>query len=264
MSAPPLVDVLLHGYPITTSAGHPAFCAVLLIEGEDASGRDTRILVDSAHVGRRPALWEALAKRNLKPEDIDLVVLTHAHWDHIQNLDVFEHAPVYVHRDERRYLKRPHKHDWATPKWTGAILDQMDVREVEDGQEIIPGVGILDMPGHSPGSIGVTVETDQGVAIVTGDALHFAYVALTKENPLVFWNADQARRSIERAVEVADVLYPGHDQPFRVTKAGEIEYVEPFQLTVNGLYPGKPGLELVQSGPRQVWIMPGIEEQVLP
>lgn len=257
----PTVEVLLHGFGVTTNQGHPAFCGVFLIEGPDAAGRHTRILVDPAHVGRRPVLWEALAKRNLKASDVDIVALTHAHWDHIQNIDVFDHAPLLVHKLERRYAHRPHRHDWATPKWTGLVLEQADIREVEDGSEIIPGVTVIDMPGHSVGSIGIAVETDRGMSVITGDALHYAYVATSRQNPLVFWDADQATRSIDRAVALADILYPGHDQPFRLTKNKEIEYVEAFSMTVTGLWPGRPGLELLKSGPREVWIMPGIEEQ---
>ena len=260
----PTVEVLLQGFAITTDQGHPAFCAVSLIEGPDEAGKPTRILVDPAHVGRRQVLWEALSRRGLTARDIDLVMLTHAHWDHIQNIDVFDHAPLLVHRNERRYARRPHRHDWATPKWTGTILEQMEVREVRDGEEVIPGVTVMDMPGHSAGSIGIVVDTDRGRSVITGDALHFAYVAKSRQNPLVFWDAEQATRSIERAVEVADILYPGHDQPFRLTAAGEIEYLEHFRMTVSGLYPGRPGLELLEPAPRPIWIMPGIEEQQLP
>ena len=188
-------------------------------------------------------------------------MLTHAHWDHIQNIDVFDHAPLLLHPAERRYAHRPHRNDWATPKWTGTIVEQLAVQEVAEGAEIIPGVGVIDMIGHSPGSIGITVETERGLAVITGDALHFAYVAQTRVNPLVFWNVEQARQSIERVLDLADVIYPGHDQPFRLTQTGEIEYLEPFQLAVIGLNPGTPGLELVQNPQWPVWVMPGIEEQ---
>lgn len=257
----PTVTVLMEGYAFSTSAGHPAFCSVFLIEGPDAEGVLRRVLVDPAHVGRRPLLWEALAERGLEATDIDFVVLTHAHWDHVQNIDVFSHAPLLLHPDEYRYTLQPHQNDWATPSWTRLILDEMEVREVEEGDVIIPGVGVVDMPGHSAGSIGITVETDAGMAIVTGDALHFAGAALTQKNPLVFWDPEQANASIARVVELGDIIYPGHDQPFRLTKEGEIEYLYGPSITIVGFEPDTPGVRFEGMTSFGLWVMPGIEEQ---
>lgn len=259
--AMPTIDVVLQGYAMGTDTGHPALCGVFLIEGPDAEGRHTRILVDPAHVGRRPYLWAALAARNLTPQDIDLVAVTHAHWDHVQNIDVFAHAPLLLHPDERLYSLNPHVNDWATPSWTGLMLESMQIREVREGDEIIPGVGVIDMPGHSPGSIGITVGTVDGLAVITGDAIHFAGVALTKVNPLVFWDTAQATHSIERVVDLADVIYPGHDQPFRITAAGEIDFLVEKDITIIGLTPGMPGVRFQNAMSLAAAEMPGIEEQ---
>ncbi|WP_328883283.1 MBL fold metallo-hydrolase [Streptomyces sp. NBC_00299] len=257
----PTIDILLPGFAIDTDQGYPAFCGVFLVRGPDSAGRHRNILVDAAHVGRRPFLWNALAAHGLGAEDIDTVVLTHAHWDHVQNIDLFPQATLVLHPDERRYAHTPHANDWATPAWTGLLLEQLPVREVTDGEEIIPGVDVIGLPGHSPGSIGVVVQTERGRATITGDALHFAYVALTKRNPLVFWDADQAARSIERVLTVSDVVYPGHDRPFRLTSDAGIDYLEPFALTLTGLRPDTVGLRFADASARPLWVMPGVQEQ---
>jgi N-acyl homoserine lactone hydrolase len=261
MQAPapgPRIDVLLEGFGINTDAGLVSMCEVILVEGADARGRPTRILVDPAHVGRRTFLLEALAGRGLAPGDVDMVVLTHAHWDHVQNVDLFPRAPLCLHPDERRYCERPHPNDWATPAWTRDILERTQVRLVEEGEEIIPGVGVVHLPGHSAGSIGVTVRNEQGLSLITGDALHYASVALTRQSPLVFWDAGQARASIDRAVALADILYPGHDQAFRLTSERQVEYLRPFSLTITGTLPDRPGLRF-SSKTRDPWVMPGLE-----
>jgi len=257
--AEPTIDVLLDGFGVNTSAGLAAMCSVLLIEGPDAAQRPTRILVDPAHVGRRTFLWDALAARGLGPGDIDMVVLTHAHWDHVQNIDVFDHAPLCVHPDERRYSHSPHRADWATPAWTGDILERMDIREIEDGDELIPGVRVVDLAGHTVGSVGITVENSGGLSLITGDALHYAHVALTRVNPLIFWDPDEAAASIDRAVSLADVIYPGHDQPFRLTAGRTIEYVRPFSLTITGATADRPGLSFTDER-SEPWTMPGISD----
>ena len=256
----PRIDVVLDGFGINTSAGLIAMCEVILIEGPGADGRPVRILVDPAHAGRRTFLVEALASRGLTPGDIDMVVLTHAHWDHVQNIDVFAHAPLYLHPDELRYCGNPHPNDWATPAWTRDILERSQIREIADGGELIPGVGVVDLPGHSVGSIGVTVRNEQGLSLIAGDALHYASVAQTRQPPLVFWDPDAARASIDRVVGLADVIYPGHDQPFRLTRAGQAEYLRPFRLTITGTLPDRPGLSFYGET-REPWVMPGFEDQ---
>jgi N-acyl homoserine lactone hydrolase len=258
--AAPRIDVLFDGFGINTDTARIALCEVILIEGTSANGEPARILVDPAHVGRRPFLTEALASRGLTPGDIDMVVLTHGHWDHAQNVDVFAHAPLYLHPDERRYCGRPHPNDWATPAWTGDILERMEIHEIADGDELIPGVGIVDLPGHSAGSIGITVQDEQGLSLIAGDALHSAPIALTRQPPLIFWNAGQAQSSIDRALKMADVIYPGHDRPFRLTADSEIEYLRPFSLTITGTLPDRPGLRFDDT-PRAPWVMPGLEDQ---
>ena len=249
------IDILMEGYSFQTNVGIVGFCSVFLVEG---GGR--RILVDTAHVGRRTYMQAQLAARGVDPRSIDAVVMTHAHWDHVQNWDVFDHAPILLHRTEWRYCQRPHRNDWATPLWTGDAFRQARIEEVEEGYELLPGCRIIDLPGHSPGSIGVEVETDNGLAIITGDALHFASVALTGENPLVFWDERLARASIQRVVQRADIIYPGHDQAFRLVN-GRIEYLSPFRVTLLDLTPDRPGLAFEPSPARPVWIMPGIEQQ---
>tara|TARA_B100000315_G_scaffold191982_1_gene182350 strand:+ start:78 stop:518 length:441 start_codon:yes stop_codon:yes gene_type:complete len=139
------------------------------------------------------------------------------------------------------------------------IESHPNILEVEEGYEIEPGVRIMDTPGHSPGSISVQVETDNGLCVVTGDVLHYSDVALTRKNPLVFWNEEQATRSIDRIVGVADAIYPGHDRPFRVVK-GEIEYLESPKMTILGVSPADPDVT-IETGSRPTWVMPGIEEQ---
>ena len=123
------------------------------------------------------------------------------------------------------------------------------IEEVEEGFEIEPGVRVLHTPGHSPGSICLLVETDQGKCILTSDVLLFANQALSRTHPVVFWNQEQAIRSLDRVIEEADVIYPGHDQPFRLVN-GEIEYLEQMKLNITGVAPDEPGLEFTTVAPQ--------------
>ena len=92
------IDILPPGMAWGTTVGIPAFCTVALVESDGM-----RILVDTAHVGRRVVLEEALAGRGLTPADIDLILMTHAHWDHALNFDLFRDTPMLLHAKERAY-----------------------------------------------------------------------------------------------------------------------------------------------------------------
>jgi glyoxylase-like metal-dependent hydrolase (beta-lactamase superfamily II) len=250
----PRIDVIAAGSSVGTDVGTMAFCSVILVEGEQ------RVLFDTGHVGRRTYVQAQLAAIGLTAADIDLQVLSHAHWDHIQNIDLFP-APVLVHPLERKYASDPHVNDWATPKWTGLVLESAQVVEGGEGYEIMPGCRVIDLPGHSPGSIGLEVETDDGICLLVGDAIHSARVAQRGRSPLVFWDAAEADASIRRCVESGNLIYPGHDEAFWI-RDGEVRYATEFKMTLNNVGPETPGLRFVPNPPvAEPWLMPGIEEQ---
>ena len=258
----PTVETLLHGYTLDTDQGSGGFCAVTLIQGVDSDGVRRRLLVDAAHVGRRVPLTQALAARGLSPADIDGLVLTHSHWDHMQNVDVFGQAQLLMHPAERAYASSPHPNDFATPAWTGAVIEQQQITEVADGDELLQGVRVVDLPGHSAGSIGVAVTNADGVSVIAGDALPHARVARSRLHTLVMWDVELARSSIDRVLEQADVICPGHDRIFRMTASNTVEYLEPFDLTFTSITQDREHVYWDPSEPRPQ-VMAGIEEQRL-
>ena len=90
----PEVELLLTGYSLNTDQGALGFSTVVLIRGKQ------NILVDTGHQGRRELLLHALETRQFTPNDIGIVVLTHAHWDHSQNVDHFPKAAICIHPKE--------------------------------------------------------------------------------------------------------------------------------------------------------------------
>jgi N-acyl homoserine lactone hydrolase len=261
----PNVETLLDGYRLGSDQGYIAFCSVTLVEGLDEQGTLRRILVDTGHTGRRQVLDAALRERGLTRDSIDVVVCTHAHWDHIENLDIFARAEVVLHPDERRYARQPHRNDFACPEWIDTVLTRYGdrIRLAEEGTRLLPGVEIVAAPGHSAGTIAVAVATGAGIAVVAGDSIQNAMVARERRNALVFWNDEMAARTIDKLLAIGDVIYPGHDLPFRVHPGGRTEYLHEFELTLTGVTAGQPGLELTDPG-FQPTVMPGIETQRLP
>jgi glyoxylase-like metal-dependent hydrolase (beta-lactamase superfamily II) len=103
---------------------------------------------------------------------------------------------------------------------------------------VCAGVRVLHLPGHTAGSIGLAVDTDDGVGVLSGDAVAAAPDALARMCPNVFWDAGQADAANHRVVDLADVVYPGHDRPFRVTAPDQVEYLtetRPITVTIGGV-----------------------------
>jgi glyoxylase-like metal-dependent hydrolase (beta-lactamase superfamily II) len=260
------VDTLLQGYRLDTNHGAVAFCAVNMLEAPDGLGTVRRIVVDTGHTGRRGALRAELAKRGLECSDIDMVVCTHAHWDHIENLDLFDRAEILIHSNERRYITKPHRNDTGCPDWVDAVFERYRgrIREVGEGTRLLPGVEVVDAPGHSAGTIAVTAVTDEGTAVIAGDSVQNSTVAVERRNALVFWDDALATRTIDKLVTIADVIYPGHDQAFRIGPHNKVEYVQQFELTLINARADDPGLRFDPGTEFRPVIMDGIEEQRLP
>jgi N-acyl homoserine lactone hydrolase len=244
------IDLLLQGFSLASDQGSFGFCGVTLVEGTK------RILVDVAHVGRRSLVLQKLQERGLTPNDIDYVFLTHAHWDHMLNIDLFPNARVLIHPREREYVKQPHAADYATPGYVTSILESHRLQEVKDGEEIDDGISVLPTPGHSKGSMALLVRDDSGVAAVCGDALPNSWSVRSGVPRLVFWDLDEAKASIGRLLQSATSFYPGHDRPFAVDAARNTRYLQPTSVRIFG-WPdqdpgeGGPGLGFASEPERQ-------------
>jgi glyoxylase-like metal-dependent hydrolase (beta-lactamase superfamily II) len=157
----------------------------------------------------------ALGRVGCRPEDVDAVILTHCHYDHVGGNELFTRARFYIHKNEIPLALTP-------PPWAAHYLPECarhltSVRErltlLGDEQEIVPGVRAWRAGGHTPGSVVVTVDSDRGPVAIMGDVMH-DYVNLDRWWPGTsnnYWNIDDLVRAYNRVREEARVVLPGHD-----------------------------------------------------
>ncbi len=128
---------------------------------------------------------------DIKPDEIDYVVITHAHWDHFAGiLDsdsniTLPNAEYFMWKGEWDYCTSPEQlalTEEDNPKFTKQVL--LPLREhihlIEDEGEILPGISVMTAPGHSRGQIAVVVTSNGEGVINVADAIHFPFLV---ENP---------------------------------------------------------------------------------
>lgn len=161
---------------------------------------------------------EALKSVDTSPEDIDVIIQTHLHFDHCGNTPKCQNAEVIVQADELAFSRKPHPLFLGSYLRKGA-LDGVNFKEVEGDVEVLPGIKVYKVPGHSPGPQAVSVETDKGVAVLSGfcairanfsppEKLRKIWPVLTTG---VHTDSLQAFESAMRVKEIGDIIVPIHD-----------------------------------------------------
>ena len=160
------LDVLTYGFSFISPEGGFGWSSISLLQVGNQN-----IVVDTGPASRRGLLWSALDSRGLTPEDIDLVILTHMHWDHCQNTDMFSNARILVHPKEIDYAHNPNPADHNAAKYIAEMMDKMRVEPISDGDVVAEGISIIDTPGHTLGHISILAKVGDENILVAGDAM---------------------------------------------------------------------------------------------
>jgi len=196
-------------------------------------GRKT-ILVDTGAPGSTGRILKALEKQTIRPSDISLILLTHAHSDHAGSArDLRDHlrVPIAVHRQDAPMLKRGDNGTFVSLGLEAAIskpfvdrpfpgVDADILLETPmDLTEFGLDARLLHTPGHSEGSISLLFENGDAVVgdILRGGFLGGVLLPHHPNYPYFLNNLDDKavlHRSIQHVLDVgAQQLYPGHGGP---------------------------------------------------
>lgn len=158
------------------------------------------ILVDTGGPWDRDLLLKCLKERGLEPKDINFVVGTHGHSDHIGNLNLFPAAVVIVGYDiSEGDTYRPNR------------LAEGHIYPIDEHVSVVP------TPGHTGQDVSVQVKgTSAGTVLVAGDL----FECCSDENSWRDLSMNAAVQEVNRqeALCRADVIIPGHGLPFRVLR----------------------------------------------
>lgn len=102
----------------------------------------------------------------VKPADIDTIIITHSHHDHLSGARLFPNARFIMQEAEIDFLRHPHP--YFEKENYPEMLDGLKLEPVKGDTEIQEGLKVLHTPGHTPGAESIAVETEKGTAIITG------------------------------------------------------------------------------------------------
>lgn len=162
-------------------------------------------------------LIAGLAAHGVKPADVELIVLTHLHFDHIGNNELFPNARFITQRDELPQALRPPRFSmFYYPEYAYKITGILDRLDVIDGDaQIDPAVRLVKIGGHTPGCMVVMIDTAQGRVCLTSDVM-YNYRNLELNWPMgSFWDLPELMRGYDRLHIEADIIIPEHDWQFR-------------------------------------------------
>ena len=216
------------------------------INGYLIQGRGRTLLVDAGAGGLNNVggqLKETLATAGVSPDDVDTVLLTHGHPDHIGGLldaegqPVFNQAELYLHPLEARYWQDDEKRKMANERGqrnfdlARRTLDAYarKVRLIGKG-EVAEGILPEWLPGHTPGHTGFRITSGDECLLIWGDIVHFPHIQSARPDVSIVFDCDppQARETRKKIMAQAvreNLLIAGMHLDStgfaRVFKAGE-------------------------------------------
>ena len=203
------------------------FVSMFLLKGEKS------MLIDAGVPGQIERVQKGLAAAGVQPNEIDLLLFTHGHFDHIglaQEIVELSGAKTAIHQREKDWLETgvapmpPGATLWGkflmslmnfVPKMT-VPGTPVDIELEDEGFSLseygIPGE-VIYTPGHTLGSMSILLEG--GEAIVGDLAMSAKFLRLTPGIPIFADDVSQIKPSWKKLLDKgAKTIYPAHGKPF--------------------------------------------------
>lgn len=167
-------------------------------------------------------LEEGLGRYGLTPADIDLVIQTHCHIDHIPLAPKYTRAKFLVQQAELEYHRNPPPPAVDPRPCPEVFLDSLNWEPVKGDYTVEEGVKVVFTPGHTPGGQSVAVDTAAGVTVIDGlcttdanwnvpevlaDRMDLLNIALHND-------PQQSYDSLVKIKRMADLILPNHEPRF--------------------------------------------------
>lgn len=165
-------------------------------------------------------LLGSLKAAGIDPKDIDGILATHAHCDHVWGImgddgkPNFPNAQIYISQADFDFWTDEKKLEMKDPAYMrpfveGARKNLLPVRDrivfFKDGQEFLPGIQAMSAPGHTIGHTIFMITSDGKTLAAIGDLTHH-HILLVERPRIEFAYDTDSKQSANTRVRVLDLL----------------------------------------------------------
>lgn len=189
-----IVDVLVNGFCYKPEGGCFGYATSIFVNG---------ILFDTGGYGVRKEIKKRIHK-------INKVVISHLHFDHCSNLDLFinTNIPIYISKNELLYYEKNKNIDSDLFSYFDLIQNQLNVIPVDNEFYIKDGVKVIFTFGHTLGHISLEVD---GNTLLAGDAIKSYQDYLDANNSGNACDKEMYIQTKKKLKHKYYFIYPGHD-----------------------------------------------------